>query len=153
VSWRSRRCRGCWMRLRSAGHPNPRLTHPAAQRLPRNFEIMTLCQLLGRECRSKVCVVLPHQSDRMIANYIGKRLFEGRPRRWLAMAEAPASRYVLNSRYVCRCVIVISSAAARAVNLSLSSRARTSRRFSSRLLITTMPLEMTASELPKRSRN
>ncbi len=37
--------------------------------------------------------------------------------------------------------------------LSLSSRARTSRRFSSRLLITTMPIEMTASELPKRSRN
>jgi hypothetical protein len=28
-----------------------------------------------------------------------------------------------------------------------------SRRFSSRLLITTMPIEMTASELPKRSRN
>jgi hypothetical protein len=41
----------------------------------------------------------------------------------------------------------------RAVNLSLSSRASTSRRFSSRLLITTMPIEMTASELPERSRN
>ena len=56
-------------------------------------------------------------------------------------------------RYICRGVIAISSAAVRAVNLSLSSRARTSRRFSSRLLITTMPIEMTASELPKRSRN
>src|ERR1700722_12835872 len=43
----------------SAGHPDPGLPHPAAQRLPRNFEIMTLCQLLGRECRSKVCVALP----------------------------------------------------------------------------------------------
>jgi hypothetical protein len=37
--------------------------------------------------------------------------------------------------------------------LPLSSRASTSRRFSSRLLITTMPIEMTASELPKRSGN
>src|SRR6267142_4891833 len=37
--------------------------------------------------------------------------------------------------------------------LALSSRARTSRRSSSRLLITTKPIEMTASELSKRSRN
>jgi hypothetical protein len=51
--------------------------------------------------------------------------------------------------FVCRSVTVISSAAARARNLPLSSRARTSRRFSSRLLITTMPIEMTASTLPK----
>src|ERR1700730_1466460 len=67
------------------------------------------------------------------------------------MAEAPPSRYLLNSRYVCRGVIPISPAAARTVNLLLSSRARTSRRFSSRLLITTMPIEMTASKLPKRA--
>src|ERR1700721_1137961 len=52
----------------SAGYPDPLLPHPTAQRLPRNFEIMTLCQLLGCECRSKVCVALPHQSDRMIAS-------------------------------------------------------------------------------------
>src|ERR1700720_4648139 len=61
----------------SAGHPDPRLPHPAAQRLPRNFEIMTLCQLLGRECRSKVCVALPHQSDRMIANHIRQAVVRG----------------------------------------------------------------------------
>jgi hypothetical protein len=54
----------------STGHPDPRLPHPASQRLPRNFDIMTLCQLLGRECRSKVCVTLSHQSNRMIANHI-----------------------------------------------------------------------------------
>ena len=29
-----------------------------------------LRQLLGRKCRSKVCVSLPHQSNRMIANHI-----------------------------------------------------------------------------------
>src|SRR2546421_4963920 len=85
----------------SAGHPDPRLPHPAAQRLPRNFEIMTLCQLLGRKCRSKICVTLPHQSNRMIANHIRQAVVRGgRPRRWLAMAEAPPSRYLLNSRYV-----------------------------------------------------
>src|SRR5258705_13913148 len=61
----------------SGGHPNPRLPHPAAQRLPRNLEIMTLCQLLGRECRSKVCVALPHQSDRMIANHIRQAVVRG----------------------------------------------------------------------------
>jgi DNA methylase len=49
--------------------------------------------------------------------------------------------------------IIISSAVARAVNLSLSSRAKTSRWFSSRLLITTMPIEMTASELGRFGRN
>src|ERR1700721_1980803 len=61
----------------STGYPDPRLPHPAAQRLPRNFEIMTLCQLLGRECRSKVCVALPHQSDRMIANHIRQAVVRG----------------------------------------------------------------------------
>src|SRR6266478_5243252 len=63
----------------SAGYPDPRLPHPAAQRLPRNFEIMTLCQLLGRECRSKVCVTLPHQSDRMIANHIRQAVVRRTP--------------------------------------------------------------------------
>src|SRR6202035_1645440 len=135
----------------SAGYPDPRLPHPAAQRPPRNFEIMKLCQLLGRECRSKVCVV--HQSDRMIANHIRQAVVRGTTAALVGDAEAPPSRYLLNSRYVCRGVIIMSSAAARAVNLSLSSRAKISRRFSSRLLITTMPIEITASELPKRSRN
>jgi hypothetical protein len=32
---------------------------------------------LGRECRSKVCVALPHQSDRMIANNIGQAVVRG----------------------------------------------------------------------------
>jgi hypothetical protein len=61
----------------SAGHPDPGLPHPAAQRLPRNFEIMTLCKLLSRECRSKVCVALPHQGDRMIANHIRQAVVRG----------------------------------------------------------------------------
>src|SRR5450755_3794917 len=61
----------------SAGHPDPRLPHPAAQRLPRNFEIMTLCQLLCRECRSKVCVAFPHQSDRVIVNHIRQAVVRG----------------------------------------------------------------------------
>src|SRR5258707_14297971 len=59
------------------GYPDPDLPRPAAQRLPRNFEIMTLCQLLGRECRSKVCVALPYQSDRMIANHIRQAVVRG----------------------------------------------------------------------------
>src|SRR3984957_16554122 len=63
----------------SAGYPDPRLPHPTAQRLPRNFEIMTLCQLLGCECRSKVCVALPHQSDRMIAHHIRQAVVRGTP--------------------------------------------------------------------------
>src|ERR1700722_7985616 len=61
----------------STGSPDPRLPHPTAQRLPRNFEIMKLCQLLGRECRSKVCVALPYQSDRMIATHIGQAVVRG----------------------------------------------------------------------------
>src|ERR1700677_571816 len=61
----------------SARHPDPRLPHPAAQRLPRNLEIVTLCQLLGRECRSKVRVTLPHQSDRVISNHIRQAVVRG----------------------------------------------------------------------------
>jgi hypothetical protein len=80
----------------SAGYPDPCLPHPTAQRLPRNFEIMTLCQLLGRECRSKVRVALPHQGDRMIANHIRQAVVRGTT---AAPAEAPPSRYLLNSRY------------------------------------------------------
>src|ERR1700722_10667562 len=93
---------------------------------------------------------LPHQSDRIEPHPAsGCSRDDG----WLATAEAPPSRYLLNSRYACRGVIVISSAAARAVNLSPSSCAKTSRQFSSRLLITTMPIEMTSSELSKWSGN
>src|SRR5580704_16641832 len=61
----------------SAGHPDPRLAHPVAQRLPRNSEIITLCQLLGRECRSKVCIALPHQRDRTIANHLRQAVVRG----------------------------------------------------------------------------
>jgi hypothetical protein len=40
-------------------------------------QIMTLCQLLGGECRSKVCVALPHQSNRVIANHIRQTVIRG----------------------------------------------------------------------------
>src|SRR4030088_2273569 len=83
----------------SGGYPDSRLPHPAAQRLPRNFEIMTLCQLLRPASRSKVCVALPHQSDSMIANHIRQAVVRGTtaglPGRGLSAATVPSTRQPL----------------------------------------------------------
>src|SRR5260370_42076835 len=107
----------------STGHPDPRLPHPAAQRLPPNVEIMTLCQLLGCECRTKVCVKLPHQSNRIIANYIRQAVVRGDARgagwRWLKRrhrdifstadtfaAALSSSAQQLLEPLICRCLAV-----------------------------------------------
>src|SRR6266436_1984438 len=84
----------------SAGHPDPRLPHPAAQRLPRNFEIMTLCQLLGCECRTKVCVKLPHQSNGMIAYYIRQAVVRGTTAALVGDAHQQADGTRRSTRYL-----------------------------------------------------
>jgi hypothetical protein len=55
--------------LRS-GQPDSGLPHPAAQRLSRHAHIMTLAQLLGRQRRAKVRIVLPDQPDGVITHDI-----------------------------------------------------------------------------------
>jgi len=52
--------------------PNPGLPHPAAQRLPRHPQIMAFGQLLGRQRRTKICVVLSNQRNRMITHNVGQ---------------------------------------------------------------------------------
>src|ERR1700681_2626384 len=52
--------------------PDPGLPHPAAQRLSRHAHIMALGQLLGRQRRAKVRVVLPDQRDGVITHHIRK---------------------------------------------------------------------------------
>jgi hypothetical protein len=106
---------------------------------------------LGRECRPKICVALPHPSDRMIANHIRQAVVRGTTsgagwRRLkhrhrdifstadrFAVALSPSAQQLLQP-LICRCLAV----------------PKHSRRFSSRLLITSMPIEMTASELAKK---
>src|ERR1700681_3731535 len=104
----------------SAGYPSPRLPHPAAQRLPRNFEIMTLCQFLGRECRSKVCVALPHQSDRMIANHIRQGVVRGTTGGLVAAGGSARIGFFSQQPIRLPWRYRHTSAAARAVNLSPS---------------------------------
>jgi hypothetical protein len=52
------------------GQPDSGLPHPAAQRLSRHPHIMTLVQLLRRQRRTEVCVVLPNQRDGVITHDI-----------------------------------------------------------------------------------
>src|SRR3982075_2712387 len=52
------------------GQPDSGPPHPAAQRLSRHPHIMTLAQLLRRQRRTKVCVVLPDQRDGVITHDI-----------------------------------------------------------------------------------
>src|ERR1700687_5271508 len=52
------------------GQPDSGLPHPAAQRLSRHAHIMALAQLLGRQRRTKVRVVLPDQRDGVITHDI-----------------------------------------------------------------------------------
>src|SRR3979490_986012 len=52
------------------GQPDSGPLHPAAQRLSRHGHIMTLAQLLRRQRRTKVCVVLPNQCDGVITHDI-----------------------------------------------------------------------------------
>src|ERR1700716_2999561 len=52
------------------GQPDSGPPHPAAQRLSRHPHIMTLAQLLRRQRRTKVRVVLPNQRDGVITHDI-----------------------------------------------------------------------------------
>jgi len=51
-----------------ARKPDPGFGHPAAQRLARNPKTITLGELLGRERRAEVLVLLANQRDRVSAN-------------------------------------------------------------------------------------
>ena len=52
------------------GQPDSGLPHPATQRLSRHAHIMALAQLLGRQRRTKVRVVLPDQRNGVITHDI-----------------------------------------------------------------------------------
>ena len=122
---------------------------------PSNSDINLLCycqsiidldtKLLGGQRRTKVRVVLPDQRDGVITHDI-RQAVDGRPRRRFAIAGAPPAQYRINNRWVCRTVTRIRSAAAKVVSRRPSSRARTSIRFSSRLLINTTPIGSAASK-------
>src|SRR4051812_1465371 len=50
--------------------PDPGLDHPAAQRLARDPQIMAAFELLGRQGRAEVRIVLAHQGYGMVAQTI-----------------------------------------------------------------------------------
>ena len=57
--------------------PEPGLDHPAAQRLARDPQIVALRELLGRQGRAEIRIMLPHQADGMVAQDIRQAIVGG----------------------------------------------------------------------------
>ena len=107
---------------------------------------MTLGQLLGRQRRAEIRVMLPHQRDGMITHDVRQAIVRWPATPPVGNRSRTAIAVALQQPVGLPLVTRIRSAAAAAVSRPPSSRARTSIRLSSRLLISTTPIGSPASK-------